>query len=167
MNNAVAGFGPERAEDIREQLRKDHELALAELDALGRETDEHRCKAQLVRLRQSWIIHALAEESVVYRALEGLHASTDGRNRADERFVEHELVGGLFDKLLQMRRATLEWPARLNVVRDLIARHIQTEHDEMFKALGARFDARELLEMGQRFEMARNKLLMLEQAKAA
>jgi hypothetical protein len=33
--------------DIRDQLRRDHELALAELEALRRESGDHRCRAML------------------------------------------------------------------------------------------------------------------------
>ena len=153
--------------DIRDQLRKDHEQALAELEALRIETDERRCHARLRELRRAWVIHALAEETVVYRALEGIEAAADGRNRSDERFIEHELVGGLFDKLSRSRPGTLEWHARLNVVRDLITRHIETEHNEMFARLAGRFDAPGLGELGERFRLAYEKLTMLEQAKAA
>jgi hypothetical protein len=154
-------------DDIRDQLRRDHESVLAELEALRSERDEQRCLARLRQLRRSWVIHALAEETVVYRALEGIEAANDSNSRADERFVEHELVEGLFDKLTRSRPGTLEWHARINVARELIMRHIETEHADTFGALEKRFDAAELAELGQRFQLARDKLTMLEEAKAA
>jgi hypothetical protein len=61
----------------------------------------------------------------------------------------------------------MEWDARLNVVRDLIRRHIETEHVEMFAQLEEKFDADGLSAMGGRFRLANQKLTMLEQAKAA
>jgi len=111
------------------------------------------------------VIHALAEESVVYRALEGLEG--EARTRADERFVEHELVEGLFDKLSRSRPGSIEWGARLGIARELIMRHIETEHEELFAQLAERFDAQGLVEMGERFTAARDKLTLLEEAKAA
>jgi DNA-binding helix-hairpin-helix protein with protein kinase domain len=158
--------GVDAFDDIRDQLRRDHESALSQLDALRAEEDDSRCRARLQKLRRSWVIHALAEETVVYRALEGADAAGSS-TRADERFVEHDLVDGLFDKLTRSRPRSLEWNARLNVVRELIARHIQTEHDETFSRLATRFDSEALLEMGRRFELASSKLTMLEEAKAA
>jgi hypothetical protein len=155
------------ADDIRDQLRRDHDSALAELDALRHEHDERRAAAKLRELRRAWVIHALAEETVVYRALESSEGKGDARARSDERFVEHELVGGLFDKLTRIRPGTLEWHARLSVVRDLIARHIETEHTEMFSRLESRFDEAARRAMGERFRLAYEKLAMLEQAKAA
>lgn len=150
-------------EDIRDQLRRDHASALAELDALRNETDERRCHSRLTRLRQAWVIHALAEETVVYRALEDAASS----ERADERFIEHEIVGSLFDKLTRLRPGSLEWKARLNVATDIIRRHIDSEEGELLDRLARRFDDDGLREMGERFRLARDKLLMLERAKAA
>lgn len=153
-------------DDIRDHLRRDHEAGLAELDALRAERDDHRCRFRLSKLRRAWMIHALAEESVVYRALEGADA-TGSSSRADERFIEHELVDGMFDKLARGRPGSHEWSARLNVLRDLMARHIETEHAETFAQLVARCDAEELGELGRQFQLARDKLTMLEEAKAA
>jgi hypothetical protein len=151
------------AEDVRVVLRRDHAEALGDLEALRREKDEHRCRARLRALRQSWMIHALAEESVVYRVLESAQSS----ERADERFIEHELLGGLFDKLLQARPGTREWSARLKVVHDLMVRHVEGEQAALFARLSARLDAEALRDLGTRFRLAQRKLRMLEQAKAA
>src|SRR5438034_7336959 len=153
--------------DIRDQLRRDHETALAELEALRVEADHARCFAVLTQLRRAWVIHALAEETVVYRALEGAEAALDSKTRADERFIEHELVEGLFEKLSRCRPGSLEWHARINVARSLIVRHIETEQDDMFAQLASHFDEAALVEMGRRFELARDKLTLLEEAKAA
>ncbi len=149
--------------DVREQLRHDHAKALAELDGVARETDAGRCHARLARLRGAWRVHALAEETVVYRALEGLDKGT----RADERFVEHELVEGMFEKLSVMRVGTLEFQARVRVLRELMARHTQSEEGSLFADLADRFSAEQLVELGHQFVLARDKLGMLEEAKKA
>jgi len=154
-----AGGNPD---DVRECLRADHDAALMALEALRSENDPLRCAARLREVRTAWVVHALAEETVVYRMLEG-----GGGDRADERFIEHELVGGLFDRLATARAGSLEWNARVNVIRDLISRHIETEYRVLFPQLARRFDARELASMGERFRLARDKLMMLERAKAA
>ena len=146
--------------DIREQLRRDHAKALAELSAIGEESDARRAQARLARLRHAWMIHALAEESVVYRALEGGITP-----HADGRFAEHELVESLFQKLAQARGGTLEWRGRLAVLRDLMTRHIESEEGGLFVNLSERYSAEELLELGTRFMLARDKLSMLEEAK--
>ena len=161
----AANGAPE--DDIRERLRQDHAATLAEADRLRAERDDQRSLFLLRQLRRSWVIHALAEESVVYRALEGVEGGPSAGTRSDERFVEHELVEALFDKLAHLKPGSHEWRARLNVARDLIARHIESEHDDMFGRLSRHFDAAGLADLGRRFELARDKLTLLEEAKAA
>ena len=56
--------GESSSTDIRDQLRKDHQVALAELEALRREGDERRSHELLARLRRSWMIDTLSKESV-------------------------------------------------------------------------------------------------------
>ena len=152
--------------DIRDQLRKDHPVALAELEALRHETDDHRGHALLAPFRRSWMIDTLAKESVVYRAIEGIESINDS-TRADQRFDEHELIEGLLDKLSHSRAGSQEWQARLNVARELIMRLIETEYEEVFGKLALRYDATGLAQLGASFESARAKLAMLEEAKAA
>jgi hemerythrin superfamily protein len=149
--------------DIREQLRRDHAKALAELAAVGEEADARRAQARLARLRRAWMVHALAEETVVYRALEGAAATP----HADERFVEHELVESLFQKLAQGRPGTLEWKSRVAVLREVMTRHTESEEGGLFVNLVERYSAAELLELGTQFILVRDKLAILEEAKKA
>jgi hypothetical protein len=55
--------------DIRDQLRKDHDVALAELEALINAGGDPRCLERLRTLRRAWVLHALVQETVLYRAL--------------------------------------------------------------------------------------------------
>jgi hypothetical protein len=166
LDQLEGGISP-ASSDIREHLRGDHENALAQLERLRTETDAQSSFSQLRLVRRLWVIHALAEETVVYKTLEGAEADRESKTRADERFIEHELVEGLFEKLARSRPGTLEWTARLNVARELIARHIEAEHDDVFARLARNFTGPQLREMGRRFELARDKLTLLEEAKAA
>jgi hemerythrin-like domain-containing protein len=153
--------------DIRDLLRRDHAMVLAALEALRSEPDARRSLARLDLVRRNWIIHALAEETVVYRAIEGAEGLKGSKSNADERFIEHELVEGLFEKLSRTRPGSQEWMARVSVARELIARHIEHEHESLFARLAKSFDADALREIGHRFRLAGDKLRMLEEAKAA
>jgi len=153
-------------DDIRDHLRRDHEATLAELYALRDETDDHRARSRLQKLRRAWVTHALAEEAVVYRALEGVQA-TASPSDASKRFVGHSRADRLFEKALRHRAGTLEWIERIDAVRDYITRHAAKEEDGTFTRLAGKLDEDGLCQMGRQFASARGKLLMLEQAKAA
>ncbi|HET9578918.1 MAG TPA: hemerythrin domain-containing protein [Usitatibacter sp.] len=154
-------------DDIRAQLRGDHDAYLAELESLRRESDPRRCSARLAGLRRAWAIHALAEESVVYRALETAEAASQLNIHADERFIEHELVEELFDKLARGRPVTLEWHARLKVVRELVSRHIEGEEHDVFSRLERQFGDDDMRRLAVEFGGERARLERLEEAKAA
>src|SRR5258708_10443273 len=94
-----SGDDAPEAADVRVQLRRDHEASLAELEALRQESDSERCHFMFRRMRRAWGIHALAEETVVYRALEGAVAAIASKTPARERFVAHELVEALLVEL--------------------------------------------------------------------
>jgi hypothetical protein len=156
--------------DICDRLLADHEAFLRDLAKLQVETDARRSLAQLQVLRRWWVIHALAEETVVYKALEGAQereAAGEYATNADERFAEHELVKSQLNKLACGRPGTLEWSTRVNVVRELIEHHTAVENYSMFSRLDSLFDPQRLRELGERFELACAKLTMLEEAKAA
>lgn len=159
--------GSPQPPDIRDRLRRDHELALAELDALRRERDEHRRDAMLRDTRRAWMIHTLAKESVVYRALEGVESAGKPGSDAGRRFVGHELIEGVFERLARAGSAATEWNAHLEVARELVMRGGEAERDVLFAALARRFDAATLEEMARQFDSACDKLTVLEDAKAA
>jgi hemerythrin-like domain-containing protein len=154
-------------DDIRGRLREDHDAYLAELEALRLEADAQRCLARLRALRHAWAIHSLAEESVVYRAVESADPIALPAVDIDARFIEHELIEGLFEKLERGRPGTMDWRARLKVARELIARHIEHEHAKLFMRLERQLDAGALRRMAGDFERERERLAGLEEAKAA
>lgn len=153
--------------DIRERLRADHQRFLGELDGACADKDERRCQARVRQLRRAWMIHALTQESVVYRALEGADATASSGNQADQRFLEHELVETLLETLSEVSPKALEWQVRMNVVRRLIQARIDAEQTVIFPLLAERFDAGKLRQLGEQFAMARGKLTLLEELKAA
>ncbi len=154
------------SDDIREQLSDNHNAVMAQIEALRNEGDERRCRERLEALRQSWVAHVLAEEAVVYRALEGARAIADPREPADERLVEHELLQCFFERLSHTRPGSLHWFARLDVVARLLRRRVEAERSELFARLARDFEAADLSGMGRVFGLAREKLTMLEAAKA-
>lgn len=153
-------------DDIRAQLRGDHVATLAELDAVRGAVDDPGARWRLQKLRRAWMTHALAEETVVYRTLEGVQA-TSSSSDASMRFFEHRRADRHFERVLRHRAGTRGWIDALDALRNFIARHVATEEEDTFIQLAGRLDQVGLCEMGRRFQLARTKLRMLEDAKAA
>jgi hemerythrin-like domain-containing protein len=153
-------------DDIRNQLSDNYSALVAKVDSLRNEDDELRCHDKLEDLRQAWVAHVAAEETVVYRALEGPGAMDD-TDEANQRLVEHELLQCFFDRLAHTRPGTAQWTARIEVVDKLIRRHMEEERGELFSRLERDFNPEDLSGMGRDFGLAREKISMLEQAKAS
>jgi hemerythrin superfamily protein len=153
--------------DVRNHLQADHDRFLDAMDALSIERNSDRRASKAATLRLALVIHARAEEAVVYRALSGVKSSPASKAFADDGCIEHEVIEGLLDKLMRTRASTDEWKARVRVFSELLRHHFREEESEMFALLGANFDTERLESMGAQFLETRDKLVMLEEAKAA
>ncbi len=104
---------------------------------------------------------------MVYRALSALKTVPAAKAFADDGCIEHEVIEGLLDKLMGTRTTSDEWKARLRVCNELLRHHFREEESEMYALLGAHFDSSRLVALGAQFLETRDKLVMLEEAKAA
>jgi hypothetical protein len=147
--------------DIRDAIRADHAQFLAELEKLAAEADGSRRLGQISRVQRLWVVHAIAEETVVYKVLEGGETGSD----AEGRFEDHDLVKSHLARLSRYRPGSSAWRVRLDMARDVVVRHIESEQRDVFARLEQKFDSQGLREIGERFALARHKLTVLEEAK--
>jgi hemerythrin superfamily protein len=129
------------AQDPFDRLRQDHRQILDILDRMlqARDGDAARRGALLLSLKRTLAKHALAEEDVVYPALHGPAGSADA---ARSLYAEHAEMKIHLYALEQALMNGNSWGVQLPTLRQLIARHIQTEEDVEFPRLASTLDAR-------------------------
>jgi len=152
-------------DDIRDQLTDNCHALMARVDTLRAETDPLECHVHLEELRREWIAHVLAEETVVYHAIEGARHDGTQPSDASVRLVEHELLQRFLDRLSHTTPGSAVWIARLDVVAKLIRRHMDEERGDLFSRLAHDYGTDELTSMGRHFGLARKKITLLERAK--
>ena len=153
--------------DIREQLRQDREEILAGLEALGAfGIDRASALDRMAELRRCWKVHVLTREAVVYRALEGADATAATVRDAEDRLVENKRLDALFGKMSRTRPGSLAWHARLDVARQTIKRHLENESGLALR-LESRLSIEALHNLSDQYQLVREKLSVLEEAKAA
>jgi hemerythrin-like domain-containing protein len=143
--------------DIVDALRDDHEAALATAREMSETDDPARARKLFRSLKKALGAHSRAEEAVVYGALKRL--GEDGPVAlAHESEVEHALLDSLLAEMEASRASSAAWQARAKVAFELLAHHIEQEHDQMFALLRRHFDtkAREL--MAARFARRRQEI---------
>ena len=153
--------------DIRDQLRRDREEVLDGLEALSASPPEKGLALErLAALRRCWKVHVLASEAVIYRALESSDGDAESSRRAEERLVAHKRIDAMFDRMQTARPGSITWRARLFVVREMMLHFLETEGDLALR-LEEKLAIEALGDLAANYELARDKLHVLEVAKAA
>jgi len=154
-------------QDIRDQLRRDREEVLEGLEALGASPPERGLALErLAMLRRCWKVHVLALEAVIYRALGSRDANADSSRDAEVRLVEHKRIDAMFDRMQAAAPGSITWRARLVVVREMMLRQLENEGDLALR-LERVLPVEALEDLSANYERVRDKLAVLETAKAA
>lgn len=151
-----AGKGKKLA-PLFKRLRGDHR-GVAELledrgDLEDRSIEERR--EWFVELRVALLAHAIAEDEVVYAALEAEGGELERLVLASRE--EHAIVQGLVDGLARLDPAEPRWLAKVKVLADLVEHHVDEEEDTMFGEAQDALDEDTLEELLERFDDARER----------
>lgn len=143
----------ERA-SIFEVLAREHRTLLGLLDqvqAIG--SDDPREIADLLAVfEEEFGVHAEAEDEVLYQHLERARELPGLEDALRKGREEHAVIAGLLDSLAGLEVGDPRWMAKVRVVADLLARHVEQEEDELFVLAGARLDADDVAELADEFE---------------
>lgn len=123
------------------RLIADHRYFVALLDDMEQtENDEVFRRTQLLlRLKRALTAHALAEEDIVYPALETTATEEDA---TEHLYAEHGQMKVHLYELDQMPKDAPEWRARVHALRQIIAAHAREEEEVEFPILRAALDRR-------------------------
>ncbi len=127
--------------DIYELLARDHQRAI---DLFAHVLDTRREQLRLRErtfdaLKRELKIHAAMEEQAFYSILREFDETRELILEADER---HRIVDRLLEELTTMDKSTEQWWAKLRILRDNVAYHVEEEESELFEK------AREVLTLG-------------------
>lgn len=116
---------------IYDVLKRDHAVILDLLGKMEASTEgavKHRMDLA-ARLRDEWIPHARAEETVLYDTLKEINETEDVAIELSE---EHHAIELLLRELEAIDPSDLRWKAKLTVLKENLERHIKDEEQEVF-----------------------------------
>ena len=108
--------------------------------------------ARFAALAKELVVHARAEDQVLYATLE-LYESTSHLVRVGRE--EHSLVEHLIGQLGELREHDEQWMAKFQVLQDVVERHIEDEEDDAFDLAADIIDRGQAEEMLEEYEEAR------------
>ena len=147
------------AEGILQDLHQDHEQVSDMLEQLMK-TESGAERTPLFKEMMTMLLaHAHAEQNVLYKKME---KSDDEKTRsfAFEGTNEHQIVEQQLQQMARARnKASEQWTAQLNVLRELVSHHIKEEESTGFGCARAEFDRDELAKLGEQFKRQKEKLM--------
>jgi hemerythrin superfamily protein len=140
-----------RAMRVTTILTKDHRMVsglMATLEMTPRLNSMMR-KTIFEKIRTSLMVHAQAEEEILYPAMRNL-MFMGGQSKVDESYREHQQIKDLLNDLETMDPNTDAFDRKLMDLKGKIEHHVEEEEGEMFPLLKQRMSTDRQEELGQR-----------------
>jgi hemerythrin superfamily protein len=147
------------AEGILQDLHQDHEQVSDMLEQLMK-TESSAERAPLFKEMMTMLLaHAHAEQNVLYKKME---KSDEEKTRSFgfEGTNEHQIVEQQLQLMMRARnKASEQWTAQLNVLRELVSHHVREEESTGFRCARNEFDREQLKKLGEQFRRQKEKLM--------
>jgi hemerythrin superfamily protein len=138
-----------------EFLKSQHREVETLLNQLMTEEDRKEQKAALEKLARAFTAHSLIEEKLFYPAANRLFAEdriAAGEELVLEAFEEHAAALGALDRLVATPPGDKRFLARVAVLRELIADHVEREEGELFPDVREKLGDEQLAKLGRDLE---------------
>jgi hemerythrin superfamily protein len=144
-----------RTVDIFDLLQEDHERVCDLLRVIETSSEPGEREKTFDEMKAELVLHFEAEENVFYLEL----ASHEGlRDLVMECREEHKLIEQLLEDMAGMDSADEQWPAKLTVLSEIFAHHVQEEEKGMFGKAREALDTDVAVELAERFEEEKENL---------
>ena len=147
------------AEGILQDLHNDHQEVSTMIETIIKTEDGKERGTLFNEMKTMLLAHAHAEQTVLYKKME---KSDDEKTRqfAYEGTNEHQHVEQQLEQLSKARnKASEQWTAQMNVLRELVKHHVNEEESTGFPCARSEFDREELERLGQQFQRQKEKLM--------
>lgn len=138
---------------IFDLLKADHKKVKAILEQLS-ETTEVAVKtreALFKKLVEALRVHEEFEEAFFYPKVEKETKNPDTKDLVEEAYQEHHIVDILLAEMKKLSVQDKVWTAKLTVLKESIAHHVQEEENELFPKAQKTLTAPELDSMATQF----------------
>jgi iron-sulfur cluster repair protein YtfE (RIC family) len=132
-------------------LTQDHEELRRLFQEIGEATGPgaFNARARLFQaIREELEVHSDIEEEIFYPAMKD-SSSPELRRLALEAFEEHRLVDDLLEELQDLTPNDEEFESKLDVLREQVLRHAESEEREMFAEAKKAFEKESLDQLGR------------------
>jgi hemerythrin superfamily protein len=145
----------EETMDALELLKQDHQKVKKLLTSATETKDKNEQKRLFKEIKTELDTHARLEETIFYPAVQ---EHEDLKAMVFESLEEHRQVKTLLRELSRATAGSDKFKAKLKVLNDDVEHHAEEEEEgKMFPKVRKAFDSKELEELGQELEAAKQK----------
>ena len=146
-------------EGILNDLHQDHKEVSGLIEQMIKTEDGKERGTIFKDVMSKLLAHSHAEQSVLYKKMEKSE-NEKSRTFAYEGENEHQLVEQQLQQMSRARnKASEQWTAQANVLKDLVEHHVEEEESTGFSCARSDFDGDALEKMADQFRKQKEKLL--------
>jgi hemerythrin superfamily protein len=150
-----------RAMRVTTILKKDHRVVSGLIATLqmAPKVNERIRKRLFEQIRHSVMVHALAEEEILYPAMRN-YMGMDGDSKVSEAYHEHQVIKDLLSDLETMDPLSDAFDRKFEDLKNKIEHHVEEEESEMFEMLLQRMPEERQQELGRQIHDRKKALKM-------
>jgi hemerythrin superfamily protein len=140
--------------DVMDLIFMDHQKAKTLINEIRNADTSEQIKSLFGQLYKDLVVHAKAEEAVVYPAVQPFYGDED----TQELFAEQADMEDLLNELKAMPSTGDEFMAKLKQLKTIMGDHTRQEESTMFAAMRQNFSGENRQQLGTRFKESKQTL---------
>ncbi|MBW4690997.1 MAG: hemerythrin domain-containing protein [Lyngbya sp. HA4199-MV5] len=140
--------------NVQDVIRLDHQKVNALFVEINKSTDPQKIQEYFGQLYKDLIVHAKAEEQVVYPAIRSFYGDED----TQELYDEQAEMAVLLDEIKGIDPAHSEFKTKVNQLKDIVMDHVRQEESTMFTAIRNNCSSDQSEQLASQFKAAKSGL---------
>jgi len=153
VGSAVTQNSGKESADVMDLIFMDHQKARTLISEIRNADNEDQIKALFGQLYKDLLVHAKAEEAVVYPAVQPFYG-----NDTQELYDEQADMETLLNEMKAMPSAGDQFMAKLKELKAMIGDHTRQEESTMFATIRKNMSSEEQQQLGRRFNESKQSL---------
>ncbi|MBD2234707.1 hemerythrin domain-containing protein [Phormidium tenue] len=153
VGSATTQASDKESADVMDLIFMDHQKAKTLMSEIRNADNADQIKVLFGQLYKDLLVHAKAEEAVVYPAIKPFYG-----NDTQELYAEQAEMETLLNELKAMPSAGDEFMAKLKQLKAMVGDHTRQEESTMFAAIRKNMSSEEQQQLGMRFKESKQSL---------
>lgn len=153
VGSATTQTSDKESADVMDLIFMDHQKAKTLMSEIRNADNADQIKVLFGQLYKDLLVHAKAEEAVVYPAVQPFYG-----NDTQELYSEQAEMETVLNELKAMPSAGDEFMAKLKQLKAMVGDHTRQEESTMFAAIRKNLSSEEQQQLGRRFKESKQSL---------